>query len=156
VSTFGRTGNANYVQTIDRLTALRITCICRALGVRSGNSFYLGGSGFALVTAAISWSTTLLPDLPPMSSISFTLTSVSFFASSSAFWLPELCCAIVSLLTCFNCASGSRSTVPLSRTSDTRCPSPFCTLQSPSALRFVRPLLALCGLGGLDGCFRRA
>jgi hypothetical protein len=101
VSTFGRTGNANYVQTIDRLTALRITCICRALGVRSGNSFYLGGSGFALVTAAISWSTTLLPDLPPMSSISFTLTSVSFFASSSAFWLPELCCAIVSLLTCF-------------------------------------------------------
>jgi hypothetical protein len=60
--------------------------------------YFLGGSAFAFVTAAISWSTTLLPDLLPMPSISFTLTSVSFFASSSAFWLPELCCAIVSSL----------------------------------------------------------
>jgi hypothetical protein len=60
--------------------------------------FVLGGSGFAFVTAVISWSTTLLPDFAPMSSISFTLTSVSFFASSSAFWLPELCYAIVSFL----------------------------------------------------------
>jgi hypothetical protein len=59
---------------------------------------FLGGSGFAFVTAAINWSTTLVPDLLPMSSISFTFTSVSFFASSSAFWLPELCYGIVSPL----------------------------------------------------------
>lgn len=51
-----------------------------------------GGWGFTSVTAVRSWSTTLLPLLPPMSLISFSLTSVALSASSSAFLLPLECC----------------------------------------------------------------
>lgn len=111
--------------------------------------FAFGGTGFAFVTAAMSCSTTLLPDFLPISSISLTLMSVSFFASSSAFWLPELCWASVSLQ--FGPARSCVCAPPV-QTSDTRCPCPSCSPQSPSALRFVRPLLALCGLGGLGRC----
>jgi hypothetical protein len=114
--------------------------------------FYLGGSGFALVTAVISCSTTLLPDLPPISSISLTLTSVSFFASSSAFWLPELCCATVSLLPRPPERLGG-SIVPLCRTSGTRSPSLSCSPRSPFAPRSVRPLRAWCGLCRLESGF---
>lgn len=61
-----------------------------------------GAFVLAFVTAAISCSTTLLPDLLPNSSTSLTLLSVSFFASSSAFLLPELCCTVVRV----SCPSG--------------------------------------------------
>jgi hypothetical protein len=88
-----------------------------------------------------------------MSSISLTLTSVSFFASSSAFWLPELCCAMVSSLRSCGTPLVDHEVVPSCRTPGTRSPSPSCSPQSPSAPRFLRPLLASCGLGRSDTWF---
>jgi hypothetical protein len=72
---------------------------------------------------------------------------VSFLASSSAFWLPELCCTVVSRgLTTQRCLCA-----PPSRISGTPPPSLSCSLRSPSVLRCGRPLLASCGLGVSEG-----
>lgn len=123
-------------------------CQIYKCSVSTAPLYFLGGSGFAFVTAVINWSTTLLPDFLPMSSISLTLTSVAFFASSSAFWLPELCCTRVSSPPD---PKQTATFIPPSRTSGTRSPSRSCSPRFPFAPRFARPLRALCGLGGLDG-----
>lgn len=114
-------------------------------GQHAQSSFWnlSGTSGRGVVTALMRSAITLSPDFFPASLISFTLTSASLLASSSAFLLPLDCCPRVSS---FFLLPSRRVIIPPTQTSCIHLPSSCGTRRSPSAPRLWHPLPSLSGL----------